>query len=240
MFFLIKMRYQSVDILRWIAVVLMVFFHFYFMSSAFFGWEIFADYAQVLFWIGRSAAVLFLLVSGLIFWLSYQKKTFSLKKYYQRAWQIFFAAFLVTLGSYLFSPERTVWFGILHFFALSFVLLPMVARLSIWWTGIVGFLCFGIGNYLASRTFAVSLWLLPLGLKSPSFQSFDYYPLFPRFGYVLIGYLIALFLKNNNLVEKLLGWYYPKLVLLSRTGRRSLVVYLVHIPLVYGLLLLVS
>ncbi|HMT01598.1 MAG TPA: heparan-alpha-glucosaminide N-acetyltransferase [Candidatus Absconditabacterales bacterium] len=234
------MRYQSVDLLRGIAVIFMAVFHFYFMSTSFFHWESFQGYQTVFFWVGRSAALLFLLISGLAFGLSYEKKSFSLKQYYRRAWQIFLAAFLITLGSYFFSPERTVWFGILHFFALSFILLPWVVRLPSLLISALVFGCLMTGVYLTGKTFFVSVLFLPLGFRWASFQSFDYYPLLPWFGYVLIGYLIAVFLKSHNLVEKLLGGRYPRLGWLARVGERSLWIYLLHIPLIYGLLWLLD
>lgn len=80
-------------------------------------------------------------------------------------------------------------------------------------------------------------WLLPFGIYPAGFTSVDYTPLFPWFGVVLIGIGIGNFLYTGGVrqfaVPRLPDLFSAPLAFL---GRHSLLIYLVHQPVIIILL----
>jgi len=81
------------------------------------------------------------------------------------------------------------------------------------------------------------IWLLPLGIQPASFASVDYTPLIPWFGAVLVGIGVGEFLYSGG-VRQFTAPYVPDLLLrpLAFLGRYSLLIYLVHQPVIILLL----
>ena len=72
------------------------------------------------------------------------------------------------------------------------------------WNILIGMLFLMIGyclDFLRGNTFL----LIPIGLYPESYFSADYYPLFPWFGYYLIGYGFASFLASKGKLTTLLS-----------------------------------
>jgi uncharacterized membrane protein len=76
--------------------------------------------------------------------------------------------------------------------------------------------------------------LFPLGLVHRGFSSSDYYPIFPQIFIFLIGTWCGGFAHNLDSGH----WLYRKLPpILTWPGRNSLIIYMLHQPLFYALLL---
>lgn len=75
-----------------------------------------------------------------------------------------------------------------------------------------------------------------LGFPHPSFFSTDYFPLFPWFFLFVTGYFLFRFLEERKLNETLFGR--GRVPVLNWVGRHSLIVYLLHQPVLYGLCLI--
>lgn len=93
----------------------------------------------------------------------------------------------------------------------------------------------GVGAILLGLLFssvAVSAnWLYPVGLTAPDFQSADYFPLLPYFGYFLLGACLGKtrYQDRRSLFTKTdFSKPFPRFFCLC--GRHSLIIYLIHQP----------
>ena len=191
------MRLPRIDMLRGCAVVLMVIFHIFAIRETVLSAVV--PFPILLAVIGRSGAILFLTIFGVSTVLS-DRKYPRLRDYLPRRLLLLGAsAALVTLGSMVIDTRETVVFGILHLFFVAALLLAIVRPLGVW-TIALGILVL-LGGVFVDAYRVDFTYLLPLGLHSWGFTSFDYYPLIPYFGYVLLGYGMGRMLLDTS--EKL-------------------------------------
>ncbi len=158
----------------------------------------------------------------------------------KRSLWIFGLAMGVTLVTYFFIGRGFIVFGVLHLIGVSLLLAYPFLRLH-GVNFILGLLFILVGLFL--QTLSVDFpWLLWLGLAPVDFRSVDYFPLFPWFGVILIGVAFGdLFYRGYSRripVPDLAG---SSLVRgLEFLGRNSLAIYLVHQPVLIGLMYLVG
>lgn len=188
------------------------------------------------------------------------------KKFLIRGAGIFALGLLVTLATWLYLQEGFVIFGILHLIGISVMISPFFYRFGKWNIAagvaciLIGFFVvstlgpvylqvFGIepaGSWSVSYTPIItwepagtllSLISLPLGIHSSTFWSVDYTPLFPWFGVVLIGMGVSSILYAGGVrqfaIRTLPDFFITPL---SFLGRHSLVIYLIHQPIIILLL----
>jgi uncharacterized membrane protein len=147
------------------------------------------------------------------------------------------AALLVTVGTWIAFPDAYVFFGVLHCIAVSSVLgLPFLfAPLPV--TALAAAAVLTAAHYVHAAVLdAPALYFLGLGAGTP--RTNDYVPLVPWFGLVLAGIVLGR-LALPALARSRLGAWTPR----SRfgrvagfAGRHSLVIYLVHQPVLLALL----
>ena len=145
---------------------------------------------------------------------------------------------LVTWGMYILGlADRgtVIWFGVLHCLGVCMLLWPGFKRLFVPILIGLAVVFLALGFYFQSL-FLPFPWLAPLGLCSPDFSSADYFPLFPNLGFFLLGAVIGktLYAKKQSLFSAA-----PKRCFLCFLGRHSLIIYLLHQPLLYGVLWLI-
>ncbi len=91
---------------------------------------------------------------------------------------------------------------------------------------------FCLGYYVYRYVYIGAGWLYPLGLRNTAFVSEDYFPLFPWFFLFLLGsWLGGELLRNGH--RPWMDWHCPRLLTLP--GRHTLLVYMLHQPILYGL-----
>jgi len=236
-------RFWEVDFLRGMAIVLMVLFHLAFDLNYFgvFKVEISSSFW---FYLARFTASLFLLLVGVSLTLSRsrarllgQEDRFRFRLIKRGLW-IFSLAMGVTLVTYLFIGSGFIVFGVLHLIGVSLLLAYPFLRLH-GLNFIFGLLFILLGSVLQSHSVDFP-WLLWLGLAPMDFRSVDYLPLLPWFGVILIGVAFGdLFYQGycrRIPVPDLAG---SSLVSgLAFLGRNSLAIYLVHQPVLIGLMYL--
>ena len=155
-------------------------------------------------------------------------------KFIYRGAGIFSLGLLVTVATWFYLQEGFIVFGILHLIGVSVMLSPLFFRFSKYNIALgMAFIVIGI----LITTVTGPVWLLPLGIHPQGFQSVDYEPLFPWTGVVLIGMGLGTCLypggiRRFSLVRIPSFFIQP----LSFLGRHSLIVYLVHQPLIILLL----
>ena len=81
------------------------------------------------------------------------------------------------------------------------------------------------------------LFMSLIGFRDPEFFSVDYFPLLPWAFLYFTGYFLNRMTAGNEKLKKALT---PGLPFFSFIGRHSLVIYLVHQPVVYGLTNLIA
>ena len=127
-------------------------------------------------------------------------------------------------------------FGILHFIGLSIILVPPFLKRP-FWSLPAGVFCIIAGNYLENFRFGFP-WLLWLGFIPEQFFTVDYFPLLPWFGVFLLGVFLGNLLypgyRRVFCLPDLSGNIPVKGM--AFLGRHSLVIYLLHQPVLLILL----
>lgn len=233
-------RLWAVDTARGIAILMMVLSNFLFDLSLFAGCS--GCYEGFWLYFARATAALFILLVGVSLTLSYsrsrEKGAVPFKKYLLRGARIFFYGLLITAVTWLFLPNSFIVFGILHLIGISIILsYPFLRKREL--TLIFGIIVIVIG-FLLENIFVSFPWLVWAGLKYPGFFSVDYTPLFPWLGVALLGVFLGnLFFPQGKQRFALRDFSNSLgIKVLTKLGRNSLFIYLVHQPILVGLLFL--
>ena len=217
-------RIWELDALRGLALLGMMGIHFVYDLVDLFGVWNWQQPAWYLFFKNNYGAVFFL-ISGISATLGSHPV--------KRGAQVFLCGFLctgVTLGMYLLGfagKGIIIYMGVLQCLGLCMMLWPLLRRCPDWGLGALGLAMTIAGWYL--RTQAFPFWLLtPLGFAPYGFTSSDYFPLLPNFGYFLLGAVVG---KRAYAGRKsLFPRETPPLGLFRWMGRHSLMIYLLHQP----------
>lgn len=214
-------RFVELDILRTLAIIGMVVYHTAYDVQIFYGWNI-DVFSGVWKLMQIATASLFLVLVGVA-------ASFSNRHPFRRFLWIGSAALLVSIVTYVIDPETYVRFGVLHLIALSALALPLLKKAGSWLC-IPGILLIAI-NSLMNTPINTAL-LLPLGFTYPGFATVDYFPLIPWFGVILVGRAVGpqcihwMHQTEGRGPASIFGW----------PGRHSLMLYLVHQPIIIGIL----
>lgn len=223
-----KIRHGEIDVLRAVAIVLMVLFHFVYDLKEFAGVNI--DYRSPLwFFIGKASALLFIFISGL-------SSGFS-KSPVRRGLKVLFYGMVITVVTYLFMKDEYVRFGILHFLGVSMILSPLLVRLSsltLW--GLAGSSTV-LGFWFKEQVLNTSL-MLPFGLMYDGFASMDYYPLFPYLAVTILGVLAYRYFYAER-TEPLFPFQQDSAGI-QWLSRNSLGIYLIHQPILLVMIFLIN
>jgi len=228
-------RYPELDHVRGIAILMMILFHTVF-DLFFFRILPVEVYSGFWRYFALATASLFLLIVGISLTIS-RARAASAKpgiqlalKFVYRGAGIFLLGLLVTVCTWIFLGEGFIVFGILHLIGISIMISPLFFRFKKC-NLVLGFLVITIGLVFATLTGPV--WLLPFGIHPATFWSVDYEPIFPWFGVVLIGMGLGEYLYPDGIRGFTLPQI-PEMVIrpLAFLGRHSLVIYLVHQPVI--------
>lgn len=222
-------RFLSIDLLRSAAILGMIIYHGAYDLREFKNAPL-DPFSGGWLMLQRSVAITFLLLVGISAVLSSAKGDL-LRRFLKRAVIVEACALIVTIVTFFFDRVAYVRFGILHMIALSLVLLPLFLPIKRW-NLLFGLLVVVFGTVWDPPRAETTL-LLPLGIMPRMFQSIDYFPLIPWFGVVLIGAGLGVHLfegKTPRLKANALTR------VLAFPGKHSLLIYMVHQPVLLGLL----
>ena len=229
-------RIALVDVARGVALVAMFIYHFAWDLSFFRlittdivahqGWK----------WFAHGIAGSFLALVGVSLVLA-SRDGLDRAGFLSRLAFVAGGAALVTAGTYAFMPDAYVFFGILHHIAvasvlaLPFLVLPLLAVAG------AAITAFALPALLRHPLLDSDL-LLWLGLSDRPINSGDFVPLFPWFGCVLAGVVLARLVLARGGEARLAAvpTEAPPARLLGWMGRHSLPIYLIHQPVFIGLL----
>jgi uncharacterized membrane protein len=236
-------RIDAVDALRGSAICMMIVYHAAFDLNWFH--IISTDFNHHPFWLGFRDLIVssFLLLVGVSLVLA-QRAGISPKRFWRRIALVGACALLVTAGSYAAFPTTFITFGILHCIVVSsilgwpFVRFPRAAL-------IVGIVVIVAGSSIGTTLIdppwlkGVALFDLPwlnwVGLMSHRPATEDYVPVLPWFGVVLVGIAVGWWVVERRLrASQRVSRASP--LWLTWLGRHSLLVYMVHQPIMIGIL----
>jgi len=232
-----KKRIDILDALRGFAVMLMVIHHILYNLVVIFDapWWLYSnpffDFLQVIF-IG-----VFVSVSGV-------SSRFSRSNVDRGAIVLVLAVIIMYVTTRMGMP---ITFGILHllgflmmFYGLTSKLLDKIPRNI----AVVIYVSLTVASALARSYFSPSSEnpvikdiLSVLGWRQPGFVSYDYQPILPWFFVFLFGTWVGWYIKEG----KFPSWFYEKRIpFFPIIGRKALLIYVLHQPILFGATLGVS
>ena len=235
-------RLELVDAVRGFTLLNMLVFHLIYDLTALFGVQ--------MDWFWQTPGRLWQkLIAGSFIFLSGFSIPFS-RSGLRKGVMLLGCGMLLSLATWLVMPSQLIRFGVLHFLGAAALLWtavrPLVER--VWAPALlaVGALLFlftgttqqgfwGFGGQplvVLPQALYAGQWLFPLGFPGPGFYSADYFPLLPWFFLFLAGSAAHWILLRSG---RLVGLLRRPLPLLSPLGRHTLIVYLLHQPVLYGL-----
>jgi len=225
-------RLQMIDILRCAALAGMVIFHFN-VDLALFGFIAPERVlAGALLLLARMVATAFLFLAGFSLFLAH-RNGIRHSAFLRRFYIIMAAALLVSLVTYVQDPAMFVYFGILHAIAVAslagllFLRTPVLLNVAVVMTV---FLLPGM-VYTGDAP-----WIWWIGLSRHARPSMDFVPFFPWFSAALAGLTVARLMDTAGTLRWLRAGLpiEPLNRVMQWGGRHSLLIYLVHQPLLWG------
>ncbi|MFH0821005.1 MAG: heparan-alpha-glucosaminide N-acetyltransferase [Candidatus Peregrinibacteria bacterium] len=222
-------RLWQLDALRGVAILLMVAFHIVFDSSVFFGVKPLDYHHSFWYYEGKLAAILFIGLAGVV------SALVGAQKNVLRGVRLILMGLIITFVTRVIYPEWTIWFGILHFLGVGILLSIFFARLGRF-NAVLGLLAIGLGAIVTS--WRASHWFgLVFGVRPYDFQTFDYYPLFPWFGVMLLGMAVGHWITQKRTLAATPPPCTAKPLLWL--GKYSLWIYFANQPILLGILSLI-
>lgn len=230
-------RVGLIDEVRGISIILMIIYHLFFDLVFIFGVKIDIFNSTQINLLRDMFAGLFIFISGTSCRLSHN----NLK----RGIICFCFGMVLTLVTWIFVPNEIICFGILHMLGISMIIYHMLEKiLSKIKFPIIGILIsvvffwftLGIlnGTFLTlPKSMILSDWLFPIGITSPGFSSSDYFPLIPWIFIFIAGSYFGVYVIEKRLPE---FFYNTHSGFLAYVGRYTLVIYLLHQIVIYGIL----
>lgn len=242
-----KRRIFLLDEIRGLAIILMVFYHAFYMLGSFFEMEFMLAAQKFFEPLQPPFACLFILISGISCNLSHSN--------FIRGIRLFAIAMGFTLVTAVILPKfgidgAQIIFGILHLLSVSMLIFALIRKpLSKIPTAVGVALCmvlffalysvpsgsifgFDLPQVLYANSFTATLGFAPAG-----FYSADYFPLIPFLFMFLAGTFMGRFVFNTDLPE---GFYKLRCRPLAAVGRKTLIIYIAHWPIIFLLGLIIS
>ena len=230
-------RFPRLDALRGVAIVWMALFHFCFDLNHF-GFIKQNFYLDPFWTVQRTCIVsMFLFCAGfgqaIALDQSRDEPRFS-PAFWRRWAQVAGCAVLVTLGSLWMFPRSYISFGVLHCIAVALIVMRLTAGLR-GWLWLLGLLAFAVPQLVQSPWFDArpTNWI---GLVTRKPVTEDWVPLLPWVGIMWWGLAAGQWVlarRRSWVTGALAGSLHP----LATLGRWSLSFYMLHQPVLIGLLM---
>ena len=245
MFFLTQFnnhkRIFLIDQIRGLLLVIMVLYHAFYDIMFIFNLDLPLFHSPFINMIRDISGGAFIFISGFSCRLS--------KNNFKRGFITLFLGISITAVTYVFIPQQVITFGILHFLGFSMIIYSIVKKFV---NRINSFIAFPILIFLFISTYNISSGfigienifsfkvplylsenplLFPFGFISNTFSSSDYYPVFPW---------IFIFFFGAHVGKQMLSKTVPKfmykrpLPVLSKISSYSIVIYIIHQPILFG------
>ncbi len=239
-------RYTSLDILRAFALISMIIFHAV--------WDLVYIFGIDLQWFKSDAGEIwqqsilwtFVLLSGFCFNLG--------KKRLKRAITVIICSAIITIVTYIFMPENRIIFGVLCFMGTAMLItipIDKILKKIHPYAGLIfSFISFVLTKDIMFRKisiFGTELCKIPdslyqneltafFGFPHYGFFSGDYVPFIPWIFLFFCGYFLYKIFERKDLLKHL---SFVSCRPLEFIGRNTLYIYMIHQPLIYGVLFLI-
>jgi uncharacterized membrane protein len=214
------MRAGYLDALRGLAVIWMIIFHASYDLRMFN--YVMWDFSNG-FWYAfpRVIAFTFLFCVGvsLTFTHKNQINWTQLKK---RSLKLGLAALAVSIGTYIVFPQQWIYFGTLHCIFTGSILGALVVNRRKLAAGLL------VAILVLQYALDYDIHWVSSILQRPSM---DFIPIYPWFWGILLGILSAPYLSRNRWLSEIKSGKVLKFL-----GQHSLKIYLIHQPLIFGLI----
>ncbi len=230
-------RIGALDTLRGIALLAMAHYHFTW-DLEMFGyldpgtatqgwWRIYA----------RAIASSFLFLAGFSLYLAHRRGV-NWRSFGKRFAMVASAAMLISVATYFAVPDGWIFFGILHNIAAASLIGLIFLRFPALITLICAAAALFAPRYLASESFNTN-WLSWIGLNTIPPRSNDYVPILPFLAPFLLGLAVSQIVTSRGWLDR---FRKPsgKRNVLAFLGRHSLSFYLIHQPVLIGLVYFAS
>lgn len=224
-----KDRIQFLDAARGICVVLMVIHHFLLDLVEILGapeWLFTNPVFDILHYIFAGG---FIFISGISSKLS--------RSNIKRGIKVLVIAMLITLVTWML--DSIILFGVLHLLGTCMLLYGLTRKV---WDSldrrlapVLYVLLLVISALIVHACNSGAFrpdWLWPLGVKPEGFFSADYFPIFPWVFVFLAGTWASDFVIQRKLPA---GLYTLNVPFFPEVGRRALLIYVIHQPVLYGI-----
>jgi uncharacterized membrane protein len=231
-----SLRIPIIDVARGVALSAMIVYHFAWDLSflGFIETAVGRETGWVAFARSIAGSFLFLVGVGVVLADNAGQNWGS---YFRRLAKVALAAAAITVATLIFTPEGFIFFGILHMIAVGSILALPFLRAPVALTIITAAFVLSLPHFVGWSAFD-PLWLVWTGLYETPPLTYDFEPVFPWFGPVLLGVAAGRIIVDTRLRGVLAG--IPVRGHISRglqtMGRWSLVVYLIHQPILLGIL----
>ncbi len=242
-----KIRYNLIDAIRGLAIINMVAYHFMWNLVYIVGFDInwfTGTYAYIWQqWICHT----FILISGFSF-------SFS-KKPLKNGIVVFMCGALLTAVTVIVMPEVRIIFGILTFMGSAIIITSLFNWLLVKIPPFIGIVC-SVSLFIFTRNISIgylgfngiytlnipqnldrNLFTAYFGLPPSNFFSTDYFSLFPWLFLFFAGYFLHKILCKSKKAQKILSLNIKPL---SFIGRKSLIIYMLHQPVLFAICMVLS
>ena len=235
-------RYALIDTLRGGAIFCVIVYHFIYDLVHFYSMDFPWFESLGAYLVQQGGAFLFVFISGAM--------SLCAKRPLLNGLLLVGYGLLITLATYFYSPANIIVYGILSLlgsaaiitvFARS-VLQAIPIKLGIAFSFLLFFLTHDVADgrlslltihlYNLPSSWYDSYYLFPLGLSHASFASADYFPLLPWIFAYWMGYYFWQLLDEDFRQKYLL----TEISTFSFMGRHSLLIYLIHQPIILAVI----
>jgi len=222
-------RIELIDALRGLSVTLMVIHHFLYNLVYFLG-------APRWFFTNPVFDILQPIFAGVFVTLAGVSSRFS-RGNIRRGLIVLAIAVGITVVTYLM--DMTILFGVLHllgfsmlFFGLTHKAWDLIPRKI---AGVIYASLTVVGALVTTHITFESPYLWMFGWTRPEFSSYDYFPILPWFFVFMFGTWAGRYISERKFPE----WFYEtrNIPMLPTVGRRALIIYIIHQPILYGVVM---
>ena len=231
-------RLYIIDFIRCCAIIMMIIFHI-FLSFNLFSNKNYNLYDGILKYLGLISRNLFIFISGISLYLSFKnnkKKQFK-KKQFNRLITILIFSIIITILTYIVLPEQYIISGILHYMFLSLSILILFLNLFdvkyIYILFGLSLLFFNSDLYYYSNNDIIDYLLHILGLDPYFKTSIDYFPLKKWLWKTILGFIIAKNIDLRKIQDLIPNSFNLDKNIITKFGKNSLLIYIIHIILLY-------
>ncbi len=244
-----KKRIHTIDEVRGLCVVGMVLYHALYTITIVFNFELgFNITSSIFMFIVYFGACTFIFISGIASQLTSSNLTRGIK--------LIFVAILISVITSIATPQSAVYFGIIHFFSVAMIVFhfikPLIDKINIFAGLITSVILFILTFNVTSmriigipNLFEIKLpdqlyqtnFLFAFGFPNSSFMSADYFPLLPFLFMFIAGGFVGRWAVSGKFPNFL---YKKRLPPLSFVGRHSLIIYVLHQPVIFGIMMLIT